>query len=145
MGNACLKSAPELSLTCINSGEMSSCCHNSINEKCPNGNDKGYDLCDDRKGIFIYIFTITPLYNGCALKAKEYISPIFIDYNECKKSALKRIDQHNCYPGKIELNIFENNQSCGGICNHFYTVFQTVLDTPTIYHNQRASLEHTSL
>ena len=95
-----------------------------------------------------YSYTFSLLHHftmECALKAKEYISPIFIDYNECKKSALKRIHQHNCYPGKIELNIFENNQSCGGICNHFYTVFQTVLDTPTIYHNQRASLEHTSL
>ena len=106
MGNACLKSAPELSLTCINSGEMSSCCHNSINEKCHNDNAKGYDLCDERKGIFIYIFTITPLYNGCALKAKEYISPIFIDYNECKKSALKRIDQHKLLSWKNRIKYF---------------------------------------
>ena len=29
MGNTCIKDPPEISMTCVNSGNMSSCCHQS--------------------------------------------------------------------------------------------------------------------
>ena len=73
MGNSCIRQTPNITLSCVNSGMVSSCCRNELKEE--EGDATVYQwvyTCVNEKGCF------------CINESKTS----FMDYDDCKYSAM---------------------------------------------------------
>ena len=121
MGNTCVKKLPNITFTCINSGEMSSCC---VNTKQPNDSLD----CDERPGgvYFSYVWRHYPLNSTDPLEMSA-VSLLFTDFDACKVDALNDISKRG-YRCHVRLIIYECRDHC--IKGRYYPVYETTVDAP---------------
>ena len=137
MGNACIKDTPDITMNCINSGQMASCCHQIETPNDEYSHEGSTDSDDEpRREIYVSIesadeqvseeggdsdystfhWRIGPVrrFSSPYLNKVESYDTVttrrsncFNNFQKCKADGLNTIDNDNFY-GQVHLTIYES-------------------------------------